>query len=193
MFFLSRPSAAVIARFLAGAETTSLSYSPIGIARQRHVPGFDVDETTAVVGHGEPDFARALAALASWKHMKLGWVEVFPHDPSIEAGTTVAVLARHLGIWSLNACRVVYSVEESTGLSPGFGFAYGTLRDHVERGEEIFTVRFDRQTEDVVYTVRAVSRPRALIAKIGRPAARALQTRFREQTCDALRRVLLPR
>jgi uncharacterized protein (UPF0548 family) len=164
-----------------------LSYAPIGIARARTVPGFQIDETTATVGHGDRDFARACAALKRWRHVQLGWVELFPQAASIETGTTVAVLARHFGFWSLNALRVVYGLEESTGAYSSIGFAYGTLADHVERGEELFEVRLDRFTGDVTYRIRAASQPRALLARIGRPAVRALQARFRHASCDALR------
>jgi uncharacterized protein (UPF0548 family) len=190
MFSIARPSTAAISAFLARAQTMPLSYSPIGIARAQALTGFDVDETAAIVGHGDADFARAIKALSSWKHMNLDWLHMYPAQPSIETGTIVAVLVRHFGIWSLNGCRVVYSVEETTGVYSSFGFAYGTLVDHAERGEEIFQVRLDRRTGDVVYTVRAASQPRALLAKVGGRTVRLLQERFRRESCDALRRVL---
>jgi hypothetical protein len=38
----------------------------------------------------------------------------------------VAVLARSLGLWWLNACRIVSVVNED-GPGKRFGFAYGTL------------------------------------------------------------------
>jgi len=187
MFSFSRPSKAAIASLLTKAEHMSLSYAPIGIARARSVPRFNLDETTTVVGHGEADFARAVDALTAWKHMRLGWLEVVPREPSIEVGTTVLVMVRHVGMWSLNGCRVVYSVEESTGVYTSFGFAYGTLTEHAERGEEIFEVRFDRRSGDVVYRIRAASQPRALLAKFGSPLARHLQERFRRDSCEAMR------
>ena len=42
-------------------------------------------------------------------------------------------LARHLGLWTLSACRIVYVLDEPRR----FGFAYGTL-EHVVRGEQDF-------------------------------------------------------
>lgn len=187
MFLLSRPSPAAIATFLADAQAMPLSYAPIGIARARSVPGFRTDETTAVVGRGDADFAKASAALASWQHMRLRWLEVFPAAAPVDPGTTLALMIKHFGMWSLNACRVVYGVEESTGAYSSIGFAYGTLRDHAERGEEIFQVTFDRLSGDVVYKIRAVSQPHALLAKLGTPAVRTLQARFRRDSCEALR------
>jgi uncharacterized protein (UPF0548 family) len=57
-------------------------------------------------------FDRAKAALASWKHFDLGWVEVFPKNASLDPGTVVTVLVRHPGFWSLNGCRVVYGLGD---------------------------------------------------------------------------------
>lgn len=50
-----------------------------------------------------------------------------------EAGTTVGVLARHHGFWSLNLCRVVHGIEDN-GVVRGRGFAYGRLPEHGESG-----------------------------------------------------------
>ena len=125
--------------------------------------------------------------------LELSWAELLPRAAPIIPGTVVAVLARHLGFWSLNGCRVVYGVEETTGVYSSFGFAYGTLIDHAERGEEIFQVQFDRQTRDVTYTVRAASQPRALAAKVAVNTVRSLQERFRRESCEALRRAIAAR
>ena len=79
--------------------------------------------------------------------------------------------------------RVVYQLEESPAR---FGFAYGTLPNHGEEGEEIFEVGFDPDSGDVTYNLRAASRPRAALARIGYPIVRALQARFRR---DSARRM----
>jgi uncharacterized protein (UPF0548 family) len=59
-------------------------------------------------------------------------------------------LARHYGFWSLNACRVVYVVDDR-GAQPRYGFAYGTLMEHAETGEERFTVELRPKDETVWY------------------------------------------
>jgi len=69
------------------------------------------------------------------------WVELWWPDTPIKVDATVAVLISHFGFWSLNACRIVYEIDER-GACERFGFAYGTLPQHGERGEERFSVEF---------------------------------------------------
>jgi uncharacterized protein (UPF0548 family) len=68
------------------------------------------------------------------------------------------------------------------------GFAYGTLQDHAEAGEEIFEIAMSAETGEVTYRIRAVSRERALLAKLGFPVTRALQDRFRRDSVRAMLR-----
>ncbi len=188
MFLIRRPSQREIARFLNQSRDLPLSYDPVGIARQTP-PGFNADLASEVIGHGRETFERAKIALAGWRHYEMGWVELFPQGAPIEPGTRVGVLVHHMGFWSLNGCRVVYGVgDRQTGSS--FGFAYGTLTNHAEMGEEIFEVRFEPESEEVIYRIQAVSRPRATIARIGYPIARYFQERFRRDSTSALRRAI---
>jgi uncharacterized protein (UPF0548 family) len=60
-------------------------------------------------------------------------VRLLPPGAPDEAGTTVVVLARHHGFWSLNSCRVVHGIEDN-GMVHGRGFAYGRLPEHGESG-----------------------------------------------------------
>ena len=92
---------------------------------------------------GEKVFAAAKAALERWQQFRLGWVEASPEDTPIKEGQVVAILARSIGLWWLNACRIVDVVDED-GPVQRFGFAYGTLPDHAGSGEERFLVEWDR-------------------------------------------------
>ena len=188
MFLIRRPSQHEIAEFIDQARDLPLSYDPIGIARQSP-PGFNADLASAVIGHGREAFDRAKIALTQWRHYEMGWVELFPCGAAIETGTVVAVLVHHLGFWSLNGCRVVYGIgDRQSGSS--FGFAYGTLTNHAELGEEIFEVMLEPESEDVIYRIQAVSKPRAALAMIGYPIARYFQERFRQDSTSALRRAI---
>ena len=130
MFFAQRPSREAIDRFVRDSQDLPISYGPIGIVNGE-TPCRDLDEATVTIGRGRTDFERARTALTAWKQFDIGWVEVVPRHTPVEVGTVVAVLIRHLGFWSLNGCRVLYTV----GGDGRFGFAYGTLTNHAESGE----------------------------------------------------------
>jgi uncharacterized protein (UPF0548 family) len=185
MFLARCPTRNVIDRFIRESQDLPLSYGPVGIVRSR-TAGQDLDQLAVAVGHGQADFERARAALLAWKQFDIGWVETFPRHAPVAVGTIVAVLIRHLGFWSLNGCRVLYSVG-SPGDVARFGFAYGTLTNHAESGEELFEVFIDPRTEEVVYRIRATSWPQATLARVGQPIVRVLQKRFREQSAAAMK------
>lgn len=147
-----------------------------------------MDELRIQIGAGERAYARGVAALREWRQFDLGWTEVFPEGAAISPGTVVAVLIRHAGFWSLNAARIVYSIGGPD--APEFGYAYGTLATHAERGEEIFEVRLDDCTGAVTYHLRAASQPRAFLARAGYPITRALQARFRAHSAAAMIRAV---
>ena len=191
MFLLRRPSRREIAGFLDRSRRLPLSYAPTGIVRHRSAAD-GVGEHVVTIGHGEPDFECARLALAAWKHFDLDWVEAFPAKLSVEAGTDVAVLIRHFGFWSLNGARVLYQVGGFDG-QDAFGFAYGTLTNHAESGEELFEVSIDRQSGHVTYRIRAVSRPQSVLTWIGQPIVRLLQARFRHDSAAAMRRAISAR
>ena len=172
---------------MAASRNLPLSYDRVGLADCGR-SGFQVDEQVTIVGSGEAAFVRATSALIEWKHFELGWLELFPKRASIAPGTVVAVSVRHLGFWSLNGCRVVDSIGARGDRT--FGFAYGTLTNHAESGEEIFQVSFRPETGEVSYLIRAVSKPRAALARVGYPLARLLQARFRRDSARALQRAI---
>ena len=187
MFLTRRPSPDQIKQFIDRSKSLKLSYEPVGIAGESP-RGYKVDEAGAVIGVGTAVFAAAKEALRNWRQFDLGWVELYPQGAPVETGTVVAVLVRHLGFWSLNGCRVVYLIESQD--ESRFGFAYGTLANHAELGEEIFEVSFDPASQDVTYRIRAVSKPNAIAARIGYPFTRILQERFRRDSIKAMKRAV---
>ena len=188
MFLAHRPGARVIEEFIQDSQSLPLSYDQIGVAKQSP-SDFRIDETSAKIGRGKFAFERAKLALHEWRHFELGWVEIFPKNASIEPGTTVAVLIHHFWFWSLNGCRVLYELGDRLD-DTNFGFAYGTLTNHAEMGEEIFQVSISPGSEEVSYSIRAASKPRAALAWIGYPITRILQTRFRRESLAAMQRAL---
>lgn len=177
MFLLLKPDARRIERFLAAQRNRTFSYREVGYSRRGAPPGYMVDHNRVRLGEGRAAFARAVEAVRSWKMFDLGWVSLHPAVAPIEPGTTVAVRCRHFGFWSLNACRIVYRVDDE-GPVVRFGFAYGTLPDHVERGEERFTVEWHHEDGSVWFDVYAFSRPDHPLARLAYPLTRLLQRRF---------------
>ena len=187
MFLTRRPIPATIDRFLRDSRDLPLSYGPVGLVKDVPVDRA-FDEQVVAVGRGADDFERAKAALMAWTHFDLGWVDLFPRQAPIAIGTVVAVVIRHLGFWSINGCRVLYHVGDTAG--PRFGFAYGTLTNHAESGEELFEVFLDPATGDVNYRIRAVSWPQSTLARLGQPWVRVLQARFRRDSAAAVTRAI---
>lgn len=185
MLFLRRPTAETIQSFLATQTRLELTYAAVGATASTPPPGYIVDRTRIKLGHGASIFAAAKAALRRWDHFRLGWVETRPPDVPLQVGQVVAILARIFGIWCLNACRIVFVVEEE-GPVKRFGFAYGTLPDHVESGEEQFLIEWDQDTGSVWYDILAFSRPRHLVARLGYPWARRMQRRFARDSAAAM-------
>ncbi len=190
MLFLSRPTAAAIRAFLATQATLDLTYPAVGATAVTSPPaGYVVDHTRTRLGAGEKVFAAAKASLEGWQQFRLGWLEAWPPDTPIQEGQVVAILARSLGLWLLNGCRIVAVVDED-GSVRRFGFAYGTLPDHAGSGEERFLVEWDRADDSVWYDILAFSRPRHVLVRLGYPWVRRVQKRFGRESAAVMRRVV---
>lgn len=184
MFLLTKPDVEVIRRFIASQRDGSFTYNPVGATRTQPPAGYTVDHNRIKLGEGEKTYERAIAALRSWKHFDLGWVRIVPPGEAIKPETTVAVEAKTFGFWSLSACRIVYVIDEEEPVRK-FGFAYGTLEDHVERGEERFTIEWHKD-DSVWYDIYAFSRPNHPIVRLANPLARMLQKRFARDSLAAM-------
>src|ERR1700675_4322658 len=136
MLFLRRPTAEQIQAFLTTQAKLDLTYSAVGATATQPPAGYVLDHTRIKLGDGASVFAAARAALERWEQFRLGWVEAGPVATPIKERRVVAVMARLFGLWWLNACRIVYLVDEEDK----FGYAYGTLPDHAESGGGRFTV-----------------------------------------------------
>jgi uncharacterized protein (UPF0548 family) len=185
MLSLRRPSTEAICEFLAAQSKLGFTYPAVGATATVPPAGYAVDHTRIKLGEGEEVFARAKAALERWNHFRLGWVKAWPPEAPIHAGEVVAVIAQLIGLWWLSACRIVYVVDEP-GPIRRFGFAYGTLPDHAESGEERFLVEWDRASGEVWYDILAFSRPRQFLARLGYPYTRRTQKRFRTESAMAM-------
>ena len=186
MFLFSRPGEATIRSFLAAQKDQPFSYADVGASRDRAPDGYAVDHNRIQLGYGTAVFERATDALRRWQMFEMPWIELCWPDTPTQMGATVGVLVSHLGFWSLNACRIVYLIEDH-GACERFGFAYGTLAEHAEIGEERFTVEFLSADQSVWYDLYAFSRPASPLARLARPYARKLQRRFARNSMAAMK------
>lgn len=188
MWSLAEPSPIRVKEFLAGQRTLDFSYPETGQSEGGSPAGYDLDHNRVRLGEGEGDYAAACEALRGWRMFPGPWTRIEPARAPLENGTVVAMLARIYGLWWLNACRIVYLVNEP-GPPRRFGFAYGTLPGHVECGEERFVVELHADG-GVWYDLRAFSRPRYWLVRLAKPLARGLQRRFVAESQAAMQRAV---
>ena len=117
------------------------------------------------------------------------WVRLCWPTAQIAEGSNVAVLAHRIGLFWLNACRIVYLIDED-GPTKRFGFAYGTLTKHAESEKERFLVEWNRETDAVSYDLLAFSRPNQFLSRVGYPLARRLQKEFAADSKAAMIRAV---
>lgn len=169
-------------------RSQAFTYSPLGLTRNATAPnGFVVDHNRTQLGAGEADFKRAIDALRAWEMFNLGWVRVHRTTTPIVVDSCVAVVAAFPAIEWANVARIVYTIDEERSGVCRFGFGYGTLPNHAERGEERFSVEWHADDDSVWYDVFAFSRPAHPLARLGFPFARAAQRRFGRGTLAAMR------
>ncbi len=188
---LRRPSDREIETLLRASGDTT--YPEVGATakldeagtRERLASRYDVDYRRFPLGSGRAHFERARSALLAWRQFEIPWLE-FHGTRSVAADQVVATVASVAGVWFSNPCRVVYI--DSTSDPNSVAYAYGTLRGHVECGEERFQLSFDPASGEVLYEITAFSRPAIWLSKLGYPLARRLQRRFAVSSAEALAR-----
>lgn len=181
-----RPGADEVRRFLADQAQAPFSYPHVGATRGELPAGYVVDRTRVHLGSGPQVMRAAKQALAGWRHFELGWLRAADPHPLIRAGEMAAIEARIGGLWWLNACRIVYTVDEADDAGERFGFAYGTLPSHAESGEELFRVVWSRADNLVHYEILAFSRPRHMLARLCYPWTRRVQRQFARDSVAAM-------
>jgi uncharacterized protein (UPF0548 family) len=161
VFSLTLPSEDEVRRFISKQKESGFSYPEVGASATAVPRGYTVDHNRIRLGRGEDTWQRAVQAIRQWRMFNMPWVSLHWPNALIQVGTGVAVSVHHFGFYSLNACRIVYTVDEEGSVNR-FGFAYGTLAEHAESGEERFTVEWNRADDTVWYDILAFSRPQQM-------------------------------
>lgn len=183
MLSITSPTEAAIIRYLLSVQDEPFSYETQFVTQLDDTPGgFNRDLHRVCLGNGVAAFGRAKQAITEWTMFDHAMTTLYWPDRPLEEGTNVVVQFRVGPLWSLNPCRIVYTIDEAHE----FGFAYGTLRGHIERGEELFRVEYVPEDESVWYEICAVSRPNHLVTHLGYPIARFEQSRFRRLSGQAM-------
>jgi uncharacterized protein (UPF0548 family) len=191
MLFPFRPTEQRIRAIIASQQDKQFSYTEVGASRGELPAGYKVLHNRTELGRGSAQFARASEALRQWKMFDFRGVWLNWPTTTIESGNVVAVLIKHFGFWSLNLCRIVYVIDED-GSIRRLGFAYGTLAEHAEQGEERFTVEWDRTSDTVSYDILSFSRPGNWKTLVAYPLARWLQKRFVDNSLIAMAHAVQP-
>lgn len=194
MFCLTRPSEDRVRRFISAQSHSEFSYREVGASTATAPAGYNIDHSRIQLGSGDRAWQRAVAAVRQWQMFDMPWVRLYWPTTAIREGAVVAISVSHFGFYSLNAARIVYTVDEDSAAKGGpisrFGFAYGTLTEHSESGEERFTVEWNRDNNSVSYEILAFSLPAHPLAKLGYIFSRGLQRKFARDSQQAMFRAV---
>ena len=181
MLRFREPLTADIRDFLNNNALTEFSYPDVGCTKGRSLPGYNTDRYRIQLGKGDVSFERSKRALRDWRMFSTEWVRICWPYKKLIPGTVVAAQAHHYGLFSVNAARIVYVVDEPRR----FGFAYGTMGNHMVRGELLFVV-YQEEDGRVFYELTSISRPNHWLSWVFYPLTRQLQTRFAQDSLHAL-------
>ncbi len=132
-----RPDQAALERLVVRLHDQPVTYAEVGTTRNRELPpGYQHDRAAVELGSGPEVWTKAQSALRSWQGHRHAGATISPPNAPIETGTVVVVTIRVGPMYVIAPCRIIYV----TTAPDSFGFTYGTLPGHPERGEEAFHV-----------------------------------------------------
>lgn len=169
--------------------------------RNRSVPAYasepDAFETPPVgffplhyaetVGQGDVVFEVGRAVLNDWLHFPTAWTRPIVDGPT-EAGQQVAVVSRCFSLYVTNLCRVQAVEETLDGPIASFSIIYATVPGHDMVGAERFRLTWNRQSDDVEYSITSYARPSSFLARVSWWHIRRLQQRFVHDSAAIVRR-----
>lgn len=158
-----------------------LTYAERGATASSMPAAYRHDHWEADLGSfDEASFDRLSAALLEWRVQRGAGLSIYPAQ-LVRLGLTFAFWFRLAGVYVTAAGRVVYVTSEPRSR----GFAYGTLPQHPEQGEEAF--HLVRAGSRMSFRVTAFSRPRHPLARAGAPVSRLAQVRMNQAYLRSMR------
>ncbi len=183
------PSFKALEQFWVNQQLTHYNYKEqFGTAQEKNIIGYNNDQYEIYLGEGEEVWKTAKQILDNWQQFPSSWTKIYSPQKGFATNDTVLVLFRLFGIWWKNAARVVYTIDEVNR----YGFAYGTLQQHVEKGEERFLI-WRNEKGQVYYQIKAFSRPNYWYVKLGKPIARFFQKRFGASSTQLVKQLVYER
>jgi len=192
--YFSYPSKIVLNQFLTTMQNAPFSYTEIGYTKMDNnlntknktkdllLRNYTIDYNHACIGEGTEVWEKARLALKQWKHSPPSFTKIYNNTKGIKEGTIVAVMIKILGIWWRNSAKIVYVIDKPDC----FGFAYGSLLEHAEQGEEAFWISRD-STGRITYHLKAFSKPKFWAAKLAYPLTRKYQHKFAQESLQQMK------
>lgn len=158
---IGRPAVDRLRRWVAMAAGEESDYGHVGSTIDPGAwPNRRPTSRSIELGTGSGAFDAAAEGLRRWVAHRGIRATVFPADAPIEVGVTLLVVLPVGPMSMVVANRIVAVVDEPRR----FGFAYGTLPGHQERGEESFIVDW-HDDDRVVATITVDAVPATTAAR----------------------------
>lgn len=187
MIVLGHVPTRMVQDFLEQQTRAGFSYQEVGWTQDATRPTeYFLDSTQVIIGHGHEVFSRAREAFKRWAMHSSPMMRLEPNGAKLEVGSSVCLQVGWGGISLLNACQVVYVIDQPRS----FGFGYGTLHDHPARGEERFLLEH-QENDDVVLNLFAFSKPSSWLYWLGLPVTRLMQVFFTRTYIQNMKRAVM--
>ena len=161
-------------------KSNPFTYSEVGATAGTLPTGYQYLVASRIVGTGQALFDECSETVLTWGIQSGAGLKVAnPGRVQADGENRLGLFWGPFKTWA--NCRVAYVVEEPNRK----GFAYGTLPGHPESGEESFIVSL-MPNGDVVFEIRAFSKPARWFARLGGPAIRFLQQHVTWRYLDAI-------
>jgi len=177
---IGRRSAEELEARLVEACDARPTYEAIGSTHpdRPHGPAYVDSSRKVPTASGSMD--RARHALRTWVAQQGLGAHIAPPDAPVTEGTTLLVVLPAGPIELVAPVRVMWVIDEPDR----FGFGYGTLPGHPERGEESFVAQ--ARDDEITLTVAVDAVPASWAARLAGPVGSAVQRRSVRRYLDAL-------
>jgi uncharacterized protein (UPF0548 family) len=179
-FVLGRMNERALSLYFDEATLSEFSYPEVGQSMASTFPrSYNNFQKTRRIGSAE-NFTEFVKEARGWSAQKKSGLKTYPTDSTVGSGSTTLLLLNLGPIQMIAPCRVIHVIEANNL----FGFSYGTLPGHPERGEQ--SIIIERKSEGSFMSIRAFSKPGSLATRISGPIAKKIQSAYNDRYMEAL-------